>query len=350
MEPVKIGKRMIGAGYPPYFIAEIGANHNGDMKLCKKMIDIAESCGADAVKFQSWSSNSLISKSEYERNTDYADKKRHFGSLKSMVEKYKLTAQQHRDIFDYCSSLNIDFLSSCFSPAEVDLLESLGVIAHKISSMDVTHVKLLEYVAATGKPIILSTGMASLSEIDRAIYVLKQNGSGPIVLLHCVSIYPPEMKDVNLNNIPMLRSAFELPVGFSDHTIGTSIPLASIALGACIIEKHFTIDKDMDGWDHWISADPDELKDIVTEGRAVFEALGSTRRIVSDAELEKQKSFRRSIVLVGDKKQGDILTLADLNYKRPGTGISPDEVNYVLGRKLSKNLEDDHVLEWADMQ
>ncbi|RJP75599.1 MAG: polysaccharide biosynthesis protein [Desulfobacteraceae bacterium] len=350
MEPVNIGNRLIGPNHPPYIIAEIGSNHNGDMDLCRRIIDAAVACGADAVKFQSWSKSSLISTQEYSRNISYDDKKRHFGSLEAMVEKYQLTQDQHIAISAYCHEKKIAFLSSCFSPEEVDLLESLSVPAHKIASMDIVHVPLLEYVASTGKPIILSTGMAALAEIDRAVDILKSNGSGPIVLLHCISIYPPEYDDIHLNNIKMLEQTFQLPVGFSDHTIGTSIPLAAVALGACIIEKHFTLDKNLAGWDHWISAEPDELKKIVEESRNIFNALGNYKRIVRQAEKEKRQKFRRCVVIKKPLKRGDRLSTKDIDFKRPGTGISPDELKYIVGRSLKRDMKEDEELKWSDLQ
>jgi N,N'-diacetyllegionaminate synthase len=349
METMKIGTKSVGEGCSPYIIAEIGSNHNGDMALCRRLIDSAATCGADAVKFQSWSKSSLISKGEFRRNTSYADKKRHFGSLEEMVERYQLKDEQHVEMRDYCRMRGIEFLSSAFSPREVELLETLQVPAHKLASMDITHHVLLEAVAATKKPVMLSTGMASLAEIDDAIGVLERHGSGPIILLHCVSIYPPEPEDIRLRNIPMLRDAFSLAVGFSDHTIGTAIPLASVALGACVIEKHFTLEKNMKGWDHWISADPGELKALVQASRTVSLALGGTRRIVSPAEVEKRRAFRRGVVVSRAKRRGDPLRREDLDFKRPGTGIAPNELRYVVGRTLRCDVEADHELQWSDL-
>lgn len=350
MESINLGGRMVGPGHLPYIIAEIGANHNGDMALCKKHIDVARECGADAVKFQSWSKASLISKAEYARNTDYADKHRHFGTLEAMVEKYQFTYDQQREVAAYCASVGITFLSSPFSPDEVDLLNFLDVPCFKIASMDINNLPFLEYVGRKGKPVILSTGMSSFGEIERAIRCLRESGSGPMILLHCISIYPPEYEDIHLRNMATLQQAFDVPVGFSDHTFGTAIPLAAIALGACVIEKHFTLDKEMEGWDHWISADPSELKVIVEDGRNIFKALGSPVRTVSPAEMEKRVKFRRRAVLSRDMKQGEIIQAADLDYKRPGTGINPDEQRYVTGKKMIRDMEEGDELEWNDIQ
>lgn len=349
METINIDGKIIGKGKAPYFIAEIGANHNGDMNLCKKMIDSAIVCGADAVKFQSWTKTSLISKAEYARNTEYSDKKKHFGSLEDMVEKYQFTSDQHEEIASYCKNAGITFLSSCFSEGEVDLLDSLNMPVFKIASMDINNLPLLEYIAGKGKPVILSTGMASFGEIEAAVDILRSHGSGPIAILHCVSIYPPDFETINLRNISTLETAFDVPVGFSDHTLGTAIPIAAIALGACIIEKHFTLDKNLPGWDHAISADPNEMKTIVQKGTEVFLSLGNTTRTVSDAELEKRVKFRRSAVLKRDMKKGDIIGRNDIDFKRPGTGIKPDEIKYLIGRSLNQDIEEDIELKWSDV-
>lgn len=349
MEPLNLAGRLVGPGYPPYIIAEIGANHNGDMDLCKAMIDEARRCGADAVKFQSWSVNSLISRAEYERHTSYGDKERHFGSLHEMVERYQLTAEQHRDVASYCETKGVHFMSTPFSPEEVDLLVALAVPALKVASMDVNHPVLLEHIAKTGKPVILSTGMASLAEIATALGTLRDHGAGPVALLHCVSIYPPAYEDVHLRNIPTLADAFEVPVGFSDHSLGVSVPLAAVALGACVIEKHFTTDKQLEGWDHPISADPPELEALCRDAKNIFTALGHKGRTVSPAELDKRRKFRRCIVLKHAVPAGHTLSLADLDYKRPGTGIHPNEYPYLVGRKTLRDLASDHELAWADL-
>ncbi|MCO5249195.1 MAG: N-acetylneuraminate synthase family protein [Chitinophagales bacterium] len=347
MNKIKISTKEIYNFSSPYIIAEIGANHNGDMNLAKIMIDSAKECGADCVKFQSWSPTSLIAKEEYDRNQSYDDSpKKHFGSLKEMVEKYYLREEQHYELKDYCSSIGIDFCSTPFSEKEVDILEKCNVPFYKIASMDINNRQLLEYVAEKHKPIVLSTGMATLAEIDNAVNLLTQKGCKEISLLHCISIYPPAYEDINLNNITMLQKAFELPIGFSDHSIGVSIPLSSIALGACIIEKHFTTDKNLPGWDHEISANPEELTIICREGKNVNTALGSSKRIVSKAEEEKKAKFRRSIVIKDDLKAGHILESKDLTSKRPGTGISPDLIDSIIGRTLKVNLEADTVLKW----
>ncbi|MBU4198418.1 MAG: N-acetylneuraminate synthase family protein [Kiritimatiellae bacterium] len=347
---MKLGDREVKDFSIPYIIAEIGANHNGDMNLARKMIDSAKSCGCDAVKFQSWTPDSLIAQEEYDRNQQYDDSpKKHFGSLKDMVGKYYLRADQHWELQRYCNSIGIQFCSSPFSKEEANLLEEMKVPFYKIASMDINNLSFLSHVARKQKPILLSTGMATLAEIENAIKTIEYEGNSQVILLHCIAIYPPEYEDIHLNNIPMLRQVFGFPVGFSDHSIGVSIPLAAVALGTCLIEKHFTLDKDLPGWDHAISADPSEMKTIVLDAKNVYRALGSYRRIVSSAELEKRKKFRRSIVLTKDLTAGHILDDEDITFKRPGTQIPPDMKIYVLGRKLTRDLAADDVLRWEDL-
>jgi N-acetylneuraminate synthase len=350
MKVIQLGGIEIGSDRPPYIIAEIGSNHNGDMDLCRRLIDAAAAAGAHAVKFQSWTDSSLIAAEEYERNTEYSDKKKHFGTLREMVTAYQLTADQHREAHGYCRSRGIAFCSTPFSNSEVDLLAGLEVPFFKVASMDIVNLSLLRYVARQQKPVVISTGMATMAEIEQAVETVRAEGNEQLVLLHCISIYPPEYETIHLRNMDTLREAFDLPVGFSDHSLGTSIPLAAIALGACVIEKHFTLDQDMEGWDHAISANPEQLRTIVEEGRNVFSALGSRQRVVTPAEIEKRKKFRRSLVTRRNLGRGHTLSEADLDAKRPGTGIAPQEISYVIGRQLTSDLLADQVLRWEHLQ
>ena len=349
MQSIDVAGRRIGTGERPYLIAEIGSNHNGDMDLCRHLIDAAAEAGADAVKFQSWSESSLVSRGEYARNTAYEDAKRHFGSLREMVEAYQFTETMHREAAAHCRERGVTFLSTPFAPEEVRLLEELEVPLYKVASMDVNHPVLLHAIAATGKPVVLSTGMASLGEVEAALGHLRDAGAGRVALLHCVSIYPPEPETIHLRNIPMLRTAFDVPVGFSDHTIGVTVPIAAMALGACIVEKHFTLDKDMAGWDHAISADPDEFARLARDADLVGRAVGGSVRVVSPAERAKREKFRRRIVLRRKVSAGETLSLDDLDFKRPGTGIDPDRYEEVVGRSVKRDLEADHELEFSDL-
>ena len=349
METISINDKFVGPGHPPFFIAEIGSNHNGDMDLARKLVDAAVDSGADAVKFQSWSKRSLVCKAEFTRNTKYADTFRHFGSLEEMVEKYQLTPQQHREMVAYCAEKGALFISTPFSRREADMLDELGIPFFKIASMDVNNLPLLAHVGAKGKPVLLSTGMSTLGEVECALAVLRKAGSGPVCLLHCIAVYPPKYEDINLRNIPMLQRVFDVPVGFSDHSQGTAIPLAAVAMGACVIEKHFTLDHAMPGWDHWVSADPVEMRQLAAEGRSIFTALGSEVRKINADEQAKKLAFRRCCVAATPLPAGHVLAEEDLDYKRPGSGIHPDETRYVIGRTLKRSLEEDEVLRWEDL-
>tara|TARA_B100000315_G_scaffold255043_1_gene297402 strand:- start:471 stop:1526 length:1056 start_codon:yes stop_codon:yes gene_type:complete len=334
----------------PYIIAEIGANHNGDMALAMQMIDAAKKSGADAVKFQSWTTESLIAKEEYENNQSYDDSpKKHFGSLYEMVEKYYLRTDQHKELFDYCENMDISFISSAFSEQEVDILEELGVAFHKVASMDINNLFLLKHIASTKKPVVLSTGMADLKEIELAVKTIENEGNNSIVLLHCVSLYPPCYEDINLNNIKMLREHFGYPVGFSDHTLGYAVSLAAAALGACVIEKHFTTDKYLPGWDHEISADPTEMEILARESKHIAISLGTYERTLSSAEKEKRKKFRRSLVLTRNLKAGDVVRRSDLTAKRPGTGVSPDKSDRIIGKTVKRDMESDELVREEDV-
>lgn len=343
MEKVKIGLHEIGEYTNPFVIAEIGANHNGDMDLCEKLIHAAKEAGAHAVKFQSWSDKTLISEGAYKASQDNGF------DLKGAIQKYQLSEEQHKTAKSMCDDVGVIFSSTAFSPSEVDLLESLHVLFHKVASMDITHYVLLKKLAETKKPILLSTGMATLGEIESALEILNKSNSGPVILLHCVSVYPPRDEMVNLKNIEMFRSLFSCPVGFSDHTIGVEIPLASVALGACVIEKHFTLDRGLEGWDHAVSAIPSELKQIVMGSERIVKALGGHRRIVSQEEQAQRSSYRRSIVINKALPKGSVLQLSDLDFKRPGNGLSPSLYEHVLGMTLVRDIDYDHQLSWNDL-
>lgn len=334
----------------PYIIAELGANHNGDMELAKRMINSAINCGADCVKFQSWTKESIFSRKVYEDNyflrDDYRNRTDY--TLEEIVDKYHINAEQHRELKAYCDEHDIEFASTPFSNAEVDLLvDELDVPFVKIASMDLNNIPFLTYVAKKGKTVVLSTGLCSMSEVALAVETLRMNGCNEIILLHCVSIYPPEDCQVNLNNIDMLRNCFGVKVGYSDHTIGTIAPVMSIAKGVCIIEKHYTLDKTMEGWDHKISANPSELKVICDAAQTGYKMLGSYEKVVNEDE-ERRGAFQRSIVAAKKIKAGAIITEDDITYKRPGTGIPPKYYKYVIGRIAKRDIEYDQILTQED--
>lgn len=332
-----------------YVIAEIGANHNGDMDLAKKMIDSAKECGADCVKFQSWTKDSIFSKKVYEDNYFLRDdyRKRSDYTLEGIVDKYHIDEEKHIELKRYCDARDIEFASTPFSEREVDMLVDLEVPFIKIASMDLNNVPFLEYVAKKNKPVVLSTGLCPLSDVALAIEILETNGCEDIVLLHCVSIYPPSDEQVNLNNIDMLRQCFSLKTGYSDHTIGTIAPVMSLTKGVCIIEKHFTIDKSMEGWDHKISADPNELTLICMAAKTGYKMLGTFKKVVSE-DKERRSAFQRSIVASRKIYKGSKINREDIDFKRPGTGIQPKFYNFVVGRIAKRDIEYDEIITEED--
>lgn len=336
----------------PYVIAELGANHNGDMELAKKLIIEAKEAGADCVKFQSWSKDTIFARKKYKDNffiaDDYRDRDDY--TLEEIVDEYSISEQELLDMKVFADELGIDCTSTPFSKAEADfLVDKLETPFIKVASMDLNNLPFLSYLAGKGKPIVISTGLSELYEIDKAIEVIEKAGNSNIVILHCVSTYPPQDSDVHLNNIKTLMNTYpDFCIGFSDHTIGIEIPLAAAAMGACIIEKHFTLDKDMEGWDHKVSANKAELISIVNGVNRINTALGSFR-VTAPESSEKKAEFRRSIVLKNAMKKGDVLSFENLDYKRPGTGLAPDMVEFIAGLKINKDLEEDHILTKGDL-
>lgn len=345
---MKMGNYDVTNFATPYIIAELGSNHNGDMDVARKLIDQAKAAGCHCVKFQSWSKESIFSKEVYEQNFFLKDdyRSRSDYTLEGIVEKFSISEQELLDMRDYCVQAGLDFASTPFSQREVDfLVDELGASFVKIASMDLNNYPFLEYIARKGKPVMLSTGLSELSEIDTAVRTIENAGNTQIILLHCVSIYPPKDEEVNLNNIDMLRANYPLyPVGFSDHSIGTAIPLAAVAKGACVIEKHFTLDKEMFGWDHKVSATLPEMREIVEGASRISLALGSYRRGLSQADQEKIPAFRRSIVAARPIPKGKAIEAADLDLKRPGTGIEPKYLDLVVGRIAKVDIPFDKVL------
>jgi len=336
----------------PYIIAELGANHNGDMLLAKKMIIEAKEAGADCVKFQSWSKNSIFARIKYEDNYFIADdyRDRNDFTLEEIVEEYSISESELLEMKTFADEIGIDCSSTPFSKAEADfLVEKLKSPFIKVASMDLNNLPFLTYLAQKQLPIIISTGLSELYEIDQAIKTIEATGNHQICILHCVATYPPDDSDVNLNNIKTLMKIYpDYPIGFSDHTLGIDIPLASVALGACLIEKHFTLDKNMPGWDHKVSATKDEMAAIVSGAKRISDALGSFSISATESD-EKKSEFRRSIVLTRAMKKGEIISLTDIDYKRPGTGLKPEMSSFIIGMKINKDLEFDHILKKEDV-
>ncbi len=350
---VLIAGREIADYRDPYIIAEIGANHNGDPDLARRLILEAKNCGCDCVKFQSWTAETIFSATNYRDNFFYKDdyRRRSDYTLKEIVDAFSLGEAQLASLKEYSDGLGLDFSSSVFSRREADfLLDVLKCPFVKIASMDVTNVPFLEYVARKGAPVILSTGMSTVAEVDGAVGAMEGQGNDRIVLLHCVSNYPPVDEDIHLNNMIGLRATYPgYPVGYSDHSLGSAIPIAAAALGACVIEKHFTLDRGMFGWDHAVSADPAEMRALVEGVRRAHKALGSTRRRLTGEDANRRPAYRRSIVVARDIPAGHRFAAEDLDFKRPGTGISPAELRYVLGRTSARAVAADELLRWDDL-
>lgn len=347
---MKFDFEKMGKGGKPYIIAEIGANHNGDWDLAKKMIKVAKECGADCVKFQSWNKNSIFSKKNYEDNYFLADdyRNRTDTTLEEIVDRYHLSFENHFKMKEYCDEIGIDFASTPFTKPEVDLLaDEMDVPFIKVASMDLNNIPFLKYIASKHKPVVLSTGLGELSDVVDAVNCLKNNGCEQLVLLHCIAIYPPADELVNLNNIDMLRKVFSCPVGYSDHTLGTIAPIMSMAKNVCIIEKHFTLDKEMVGWDHKISANPEELKTICEAAESSYKMLGAYGKSFVEP-LERREAFQRSIVAAKEIKKGHIIQEEDLDYKRPGIGIPPKYYTFLIGKEAKRDITFDEIIRMED--
>ena len=336
----------------PYIIAELGSNHNGDIELAKKLIIEAKEAGADCVKFQSWSKDTIFARKKYEENFFLADdyRNRDDYTLEKIVEEYSISEDELLEMKRFADKVGIDCTSTPFSKKEADfLIEKLESPFIKVASMDLNNYPFLEYLAKKGKPMVISTGLSELYEIDKAVKTIENVGNKQIVILHCVSTYPPKDEDINLNNISSLMKIYpKYPIGFSDHTLGTVVPIASMALGACVIEKHFTLDKNMKGWDHKVSATKDEMQVIVEGASRIHTALGSFRITAMESD-ERRREFRRSIVLTRDMKKGETIKEEDIDFKRPGSGLEPGMSEFVIGRTVNRDLKYDHILQKEDI-
>lgn len=320
----------------PYFIAELNTSHFGKVETAREMIVAAKAAGCDCVKFQSWSASTLYS------NTYY----RHNPVAKRFVDKFSFSSAQLKELADFARLQGLAFSSTPYAREEVDfLLEQCGVPFIKIASMEIDNLPYLDYIARTGSAIILSTGMSDQSEIDRAVQCIRAAGNDQVCVLHCVSIYPAEPSTINLNNILTLRQRHpDLAIGYSDHTLGAATPIAAVALGAPIIEKHFTLDAAKIGMDNQMAMEPDDFVAMIDACRTAWQSLGSHERVVSEAELAQRRNMRRSVVTRHAIAAGTLLTAEHLDFKRPGDGYSPAQVDEVLGRRVLQDIAADEVL------
>jgi N,N'-diacetyllegionaminate synthase len=326
-------------------IAEAGVNHNGDINQAKKLIDIAEECGADLVKFQFYDSNNLVTKNAVKANyqileTDSSE------SQYQMLSKLELTEDMMNELILYAKAKSVGIFATGFDIESINTLIKLGQNRFKIPSGEVTNLPLLRHVGRLNKQIILSTGMCELNEIAYAIEILINSGTPKekITILHCTSAYPAPMIDINLNAIQSMRKMFDISIGYSDHSLGTEVAIAAVALGASVIEKHFTIDRNLTGPDHKASLEPAELKSMIASIRKIEEAMGNGIKRVMSSEISNLVSARKSIVTKVSIKKGEVFTFDNLTTKRPGTGVSPIKIDEIIGTKSVRDYAPDELI------
>jgi sialic acid synthase SpsE len=338
---LKDGKSLEDFGIP-YIVAEVNSSHNGNVETACQMIKVAKEAGCDCVKFQSWSPESLYSRTFYEKNP----------ITKRIVAKFSLNQDELLEMANYCKNIGIGFSSTPYSEAEVDfLVDRCDVPFIKIASMETNNYDFLTYIAEKGIPIVLSTGMSEIEEVKKAVEVIEAAGNGQICLLHCISIYPADSKTINLNNIPMLRDLFpNYPIGFSDHTLGTEISCAATALGTALIEKHLTLDKTKMGMDNNMAIEPNEMKALVDNCHNVQLAMGCRERVVREDEYAQRLKMRRSVIALKDLDAGTTLSKDMLGAKRPGDGISPDQIPHLVGKKLKNAVASDCIINKEDIE
>ncbi len=339
-----IGGKKIGACQPVFIIAEAGVNHNGKLSLARKLIDAAADTGADAVKFQTFSPDELVTKSAARAAYQTKNEKRKTESQYAMLKRLALPREWHAELKRYVEKRGLVFLSTPFSFADAEFLRKLGVEAIKVSSGDANNYPYLRRIAAWGLPILLSTGMADMKEVREAVRTVEKAGNKKLILLQCTTNYPTPFREVNLRAITTLQKEFAVPVGFSDHTVGSEAAIAAVALGACVIEKHFTLDRNLPGPDHKASLEPDELKDFVKKIRNIESALGTGEKIPFASERETAKVARKSLVTLKRVKKGERFTTENFTVKRPGTGLPPKNYDNVIGTRAAHNISADTLL------
>lgn len=338
---LKSGKE-ISCKQKPYIVAELNSSHYGKIEVAKEMIKSAKECGCDGVKFQSWSAESLYCQEHFEKEP----------ISKRIVGRFSLQPEALAELSDYCKGLGIGFSSTPYSNEEVDFLaDRCDADYIKVASMDINNLPFLEYIAKKKIPIVLSTGMATMEEIEEAVHCIENTGNTEICILHCVSLYPVEVTGVNLKNILTLKNKFSsYEVGYSDHTLGCEIACASVALGAVLIEKHFTLDNKKVGWDNQMATEPHGMKKLVEQCTNVFLSMGESVRIVSKSELDQRKNMRRSIISHKDMFAGHIITEEDITAKRPGDGIPVNDYKKVVGLRLNRDILKDHMIQWEYLE
>jgi len=338
-----IGNKTISENHPCFIIAEAGVNHNGEIEKGLELVKVARDAGADAVKFQLFNAQEQISKHAF--NAPYQRKGSGKKTMLEMADSYDFAWENHKALADYANELGIIYMSSCFDCKAVDFfINQLGGNCIKIGSGEITNYPLLKYISKTGFPIILSTGMCDLSDVDGAINHIKLNGNSTICLLHCVSSYPAPVDEINIRSMLTLKEKFNLIVGYSDHTTNNTAAISAVALGAKIIEKHFTLDNSLFGPDHAMSLNPIDLKNYVSQIRETESIMGDGLKKPTSKEIEMQKFSRRGIVSTIDMEKGTILSKDNITLKRPATGIDARDIDKVLGKKINKSIEIDDII------
>jgi sialic acid synthase SpsE len=345
-----IGERLVGPGHPCYVIAEAGSNHNRDLATALRLIEVAAESGADAVKFQTYTAEGLYSR--HTPDMRYLTEQGLVGAGESvwdLIKRVEIPWEWHADLARHAAAVGITFLSTPFEEAAVDLLEEIDVPAYKIASYEVNHLPLIERAARTGKPLLISTGMASLGDIERALDTAVAAGAQDLLVMHCAVNYPPRFEDLNLRAITTLSKAFNVPIGWSDHTRGHTADVVAVALGACAVEKHYTLSRDQEGPDHPFALEPFELREMVVAIRETEASLGSSVKRVTEAEAEMFRLGRRSIVAAQKVSAGDVIRRDDIAVKRPGFGIPVHDIGQVVGRHAARDLAADEILQWDDL-
>jgi N,N'-diacetyllegionaminate synthase len=342
-QEIQIADRMVGPGKPVFFIAEAGVNHDGDVEKAKKLIDVAAEAKADAVKFQSFKTDKLIvkgvPKADYHKKTTGDE-----GDFYDLIKELELSKDAHTLLSDYAKEKGIIFMSTPFDEESADMLFELGVPLFKVDSGNLNNLRLVRHIAEKQRPVILSTGMATVGEIEETLEVIKKTGNKNIILLHCTSNYPPALTDVNLNAMDTMAQQFGTIIGYSDHTSGIPITLAAVAKGARVIEKHITLDRSAKGPDHLASVEPHELKEMVVGIRMIEQALGNSAKKPVEAEKEVAAALRRSVVSTMPISKGTVITKEMVAIKRPGTGLAPKYIDTIIGRKVQRDISKDELI------
>lgn len=331
-----------------FIIAEAGVNHNGKLRLAKRLVDVAKAAGADAVKFQTFSADELLipaaPKAQYQKQNDPGQ------SQYEMIKKLELSRSDFKKLYEYCKKEKILFMSTPFGPKSAEFLHGLGMSIFKISSGELNNIPLLMQIAGYRKQIILSTGMATMSEIREAVNAVRLKSNKKLTLLHCTTNYPTRYEEANLRAMETLKKAFNVPVGYSDHTEGIEVAIAAAALGASVIEKHFTLDRGLPGPDQKASLEPEELKSMIRSVRNIEKAMGDGKKIPQRSEVAVKKIARKSIVAVCDIPKGAILKPAMLALKRPGTGIEPKYLYELMNKRVRSRIKKDQIITWRMVQ